>query len=143
MGPAFCFCVKNTVAVDDLAIFVFEQRNVEVAGKLFFELFYEVFGIVVAIDADREDLDLIPFFLSEKAFQLAELLCAVGSPLAAIEHQNGFLIAVNAGKRDPSPIHVLKRKVRGRIADFDPFEIGGRQIRAISGAELSARSGYY
>lgn len=87
MRPAFTAWVRDAVAIDDLAFFVFEQREIEIAAEsLVFELLDELLRILVAVDANREDLHFILFFFGEEAFQLAELLCAVGSPLAAVEH---------------------------------------------------------
>lgn len=59
--PSFAAGVVNTVPFDDFAAFVFEQGKVKVAGKSLFELLHELFGIVVAVYTDGEDLNLIFF----------------------------------------------------------------------------------
>ena len=95
MRPSFAAGVVNTVPFNDLAAFVFEQGKVKVAGKSLFELLHKLFGIVVAVYTYREYLNPILFIWGEQAFQLAELLCAVGSPLAAIKYQDILLATVD------------------------------------------------
>jgi hypothetical protein len=56
---------------------------------------HHFFRCVMTVDADREDLNLILFFLSQKSLQLTELLSAVGSPLPAIKHQDNFLLVID------------------------------------------------
>ena len=59
--PALAVRIENAVAVDYLVVFVFEKREVEIAGKSLFEFLHKVFGIVVTVDAYREDLNPILF----------------------------------------------------------------------------------
>ena len=61
----------------------------------------------MAIDADRQDLDRFFLFFSQKALQLTELLCAVGSPTAPVENQHGILFSTEVGERNQLAIHVL------------------------------------
>jgi hypothetical protein len=37
VGPAFALRVENTVAVDNLMVFVLQQRKVEVPGEFLFQ----------------------------------------------------------------------------------------------------------
>ena len=59
--PALAVRIENAVAVDYPVVFVFEKRKVEIAGKSLFELLHKLFGIVMTVDADREDLHSILF----------------------------------------------------------------------------------
>ena len=61
MGPATPVRVKYAVAIDHLVIFVFQQRKVELTFEAFAEHLGEFFGVLMAVDADRQDLD--PLFL--------------------------------------------------------------------------------
>ncbi len=61
MWPAGTVRVEYTVAVDDFAVFVFQQREVEFTFEPVAEHLGEFFGVFMAVDADREDLDF--FFL--------------------------------------------------------------------------------
>jgi len=61
MGPAGTVRIEYAVAINHLVVFVLQQRTVElplerVAGNL-----GEFFGVLMAVDADRQDLDF--FFL--------------------------------------------------------------------------------
>ena len=57
----------------------------------------ELFGIVVAVRADGEDLRRVALLLVPKVFQLAELGDAIGSPMAAIEDEEDILFAAKVG----------------------------------------------
>lgn len=61
MGPAFAVGIKDAVAIDHLVVFVFQQRKVELTFEAFAEHLGEFFGVLMAVDADRQDLDF--FFL--------------------------------------------------------------------------------
>ena len=50
----------------------------------------------MAVDAHRKDFNRI--FLLEQVFQLAELLRAVGSPVATIEYQDNIFLAAKVGQ---------------------------------------------
>jgi hypothetical protein len=125
MRPAFVVRVEDAVAVDDLVIFVFKQWEIEIARESLLELLHKFFRCVVTVDADREDLNLILFFRSQKFLQLTELLSAVGSPLASIKHQDNFLFIIDFRQCNSPPVHVLQREVRRDVPDFNPFQIGG------------------
>ena len=64
------------------------------------------------VDADREDLNTILFFFGQKALQLAELLRAVGSPLASIKHQDDVLLTIDFRKSNSPSVHVFQGEVR-------------------------------
>jgi hypothetical protein len=53
----------------------------------------KLLGKIVAVDTHRENLNLFFFLFVEQTFQLAELLCAVGSPVAAVKDQDNILLA--------------------------------------------------
>ena len=131
MRPTLAVRIENTISVDDLAVFVFEQRKVQIAGKSLFELLHELFGIVMAVDADREDLNLTLFVRGQEALQLTELLRAVGSPLATIKYQDDVPVTIDFRKRNPLSVHVLECKVGRCVADFDPLRFGRGQIRPV------------
>src|SRR5262245_20425277 len=98
MRPAFSFRIKDAIAVDDFVAFVLKHWEVKIAGKSLFQLLYVFFAVLVAVDADRQDLHLFFLFFRQKIFQLAELFGAVGSPVASIEYQHKGLLAANGGK---------------------------------------------
>jgi len=50
----------------------------------------------VTVDADRQNLSAILTLCMQKAFQLAELMDAVGSPMAPVEHQDDVFFATKA-----------------------------------------------
>ena len=88
----------------------------------------------MAVDADRQYLNLLFFVLGQKAFQLPELLGAVGSPVSAVKDQDDVFLAAEVGKRNLPSVHILKSKVRCHISHFDSFEIRGLQVFPIFGA---------
>jgi hypothetical protein len=51
----------------------------------------------MAVDAHRQNLRLSFFLTGQEAVQLAELFCAVGSPLAAVKYQHDVLFAPEIG----------------------------------------------
>ena len=61
MGPAGTVRIEDTVAVDDFMVFVFQERKVELSFEPVAEHLGEFFGILMAVDADCQDLDF--FFL--------------------------------------------------------------------------------
>jgi hypothetical protein len=93
VGPTFALGIQDAVAVDHLVILILEEEKVIVSGKTFLQLLNESFGVLVAIDADCQNLSSSLFLLGQDIFQLAELPCAVGSPLAAVKDQNDALLA--------------------------------------------------
>jgi hypothetical protein len=76
-------------------------------------------------------LNLLFFFFTEQTFQLAELLRAVGSPLAAVEDKDDALLTPKVGQRDLFPVQVFEREIRRRLTHLDPVEIGWGQVRAV------------
>jgi hypothetical protein len=88
----------------------------------------------VAVDADRQYLNLLFFVLGQKAFQLPELLGAVGSPMSAIKDQHDVFLTSEVGKGNLLSVHVLKSKVRRCISHFDSFEVRGLQVFPFFGA---------
>ena len=85
----------------------------------------------MAVDADRQDLNLLFFLLGQKAFQLPELLRAVGSPLAPVKYQDHILPAPEIGERDSRSVQVLKSKVGRRITYLDSVKVRGLQVSSI------------
>ena len=65
MRPAPPVRIKDPVAVNDFVIFVLEQGKIEFPGKPLLEFLNELLGVIVAVDADRQDLDRFLFFLGE------------------------------------------------------------------------------
>ena len=84
--PTFAVGIKNSVAVDHFMIFVFEQREIELAVETFAQHLGEFLRLVMVVDADREDLGFFFLRFGQKAFQLPELFKAEGSPVAAVEN---------------------------------------------------------
>ena len=89
-------------------VFVFQQRKIEFSRECpLLELFHQLLGIVMRINADRQDLNLILTILFQKTFQLPELRSAVWSPMAAIKNKDYILLATEVRKRDPAPVHIF------------------------------------
>lgn len=66
MGPAFAvWIIEDAVTVNDLVIFVLQQREIEVPGESLLELLDELLRFVMGVDADCQDLDRFLFFLGE------------------------------------------------------------------------------
>jgi hypothetical protein len=61
MGPAGTVRIEYAVAINHLVVFVFQQRKVELPFEPVAEHLGEFFGVLMAVDADRQDLDF--FFL--------------------------------------------------------------------------------
>ncbi len=92
MRPATAIRIKNAIAVDDLVVLVLEQGKVELSTKSLLQLLYKLLRILMSVNANCQDLNSFLFFLSQKALQLPELLCAVRSPMAAIKNQDYILL---------------------------------------------------
>jgi hypothetical protein len=90
----------------------------------------------VAVDTHRENLDLFFFLFIEQTFQLAELLRAVGSPVAAVKDQHNILLAAKVGKGNSSPVEIFQSEVRCGLSDLDSVKIRRREIRPILGTQL-------
>ncbi len=56
MRPAPAVRIENTVTVDDLVIFVFEQRKIELSLESLAQHLAEFFRLGVRVHAHREDL---------------------------------------------------------------------------------------
>ena len=56
MGPTLTIRIQNAVAIDDLVIFVLEQRKIELSRESLLQLLDELLRFLMAVDADREDL---------------------------------------------------------------------------------------
>ena len=61
VGPTTTVRVEYAVAIDHLVVFVFQQRKVELPFETDAHHLGEFFGVLMAVDADRQDLD--PLFL--------------------------------------------------------------------------------
>ena len=59
MGPTVAVRIENSVAVDHFVILVFEEGKIKIALEAFAQHLAEFFRIVVAVDADREDLHFL------------------------------------------------------------------------------------
>ena len=59
MGPRRTVRVEYAVAIDHLVVFVFQQRKVELSFESIAQHLGEFFGVLMAVDADRQDLDLL------------------------------------------------------------------------------------
>jgi len=129
MGPPATIRIKNAVAVDDLVIFVLEQRKIQLTGgEPLLQLLDKLLRKLMAVNADCQNLDLSLLFLGQKALQLPELLCAVRSPMAAVKDKNYVLLSPKIRQGNLLPIHILKGKVGGCIPYFDPVEVLRRQL---------------
>lgn len=93
MGPALAAGIQNAVAVDDFMAFVFQERKIVIPRTALLEFLQKFLRIIGAVDAYGEYLCFFLFLFVKKPFQLAELLCAVGSPVAAIEDQHDIFLA--------------------------------------------------
>ena len=63
MRPALAVWIKDSIAVDDFMVSIFKQWKIEVPGKSLLYLLHKLFRIFVAVDADREYLNLLFFVL--------------------------------------------------------------------------------
>ena len=143
MGPSLAIRVENAVTIYDLVVFVLKKGKVELSsGEPLFQLLDELLRFVVAVDADRQNLDLSLLFFSQKAFQLPELLRAVGSPMAAVKEQDDILLAAKVGKGNPLTIHVLKSEIGRSISYLNPVKVRWFQIGPIFRAELPVGRGH-
>jgi hypothetical protein len=95
MRPASSLRIQEAVAIDDLVVFVLQQREIVLARRSRLKLADEFTAVLRGIDADRQDFRV---FLAENVFQLAELLRAIGSPVTAIKDQHDVLLAPVVGK---------------------------------------------
>jgi hypothetical protein len=77
--------VVDTEGLDQVRVRIRQQREREA------ELAGQRFGVLERIDAERDELSAALAEGLELTLQLAELLAAVGSPVAAVEHQHGEL----------------------------------------------------
>ena len=136
VGPAFAVGIQNAVAVDYFVVFVLEERKVVLSGKFLLQLFDKLLRKIVAVDTHRENLDLFFFLFIEQTFQLAELLRAVGSPVAAVKDQHNILLAAKVGKGNSSPVEIFQSEVRCGLSDLDSVKIRRREIRPILGTQL-------
>lgn len=82
----------------------------------------------MTVNADRQDLNLLFFFFVQEAFQLAELLRAVGSPLAPVKYQDDVLFVSEIAERYSPSVKIFKSEVRRRIAYLNSFKVGSLQI---------------
>jgi len=94
--PALAVRVQDTVAVDDGMISVLKQGKIEFSGESLLDFLDELLGVLVAVDAHRQDLRVVLLFLGQKALQLPELFRAVRSPVAAIKDQNHIFLTGKA-----------------------------------------------
>ena len=97
MGPAFALGIQDAVTIDDFVILVFKKGKVIVSGKTFLQFLNESSGVLVGIDAHCQNLSFFLLLLCQNIFQFAELLGAVGSPLAAVKDQNEALFSPEVG----------------------------------------------
>jgi len=124
MRPTATIRIENAIAIYDLVILVLEQRKVEFgAWEPLLEFLDELLRKLMAVNANRQNLDPLLLFFSQKAFQLPELLRAVGSPVAAVKYQDDVLLASKVREGYSLPIHILKRKVRDLLSDFNPIKV--------------------
>lgn len=65
MGPTLSVGIENSVAVNHLVVFVFQKRKVVIAGKSVLELLNKFLGVFMAVDAYRQDLNLLFFLLAK------------------------------------------------------------------------------
>lgn len=140
--PAAAIGIENTVAVDNLMAFVFEQGKIELSRVTpLLELLHKPLRILMRVNADPQDLNSFLFFLSQKALQLPELRSAVGSPMAAIKNQDYIFPALEIRQRNSLSVHILQCKIWRLIPNSDPFQIGGLQASPVLGAQLSVEQG--
>jgi len=59
MRPATAVRIENTITVDHLVIFVFEQRKIEVSLESLAQHLAEFFRLRVRVDAHRENLSFL------------------------------------------------------------------------------------
>ena len=90
----------------------------------------------MAVNADGQYLDVLLFVFGQKAFQLPELLSAVGSPLATVKNQDDIFLASEVGQGHSISVHVLQREVWRRLSYLDSFEVCGFQIAPVFEAQL-------
>ena len=90
----------------------------------------------MGVDTDGQNLYLPISLIREQSFQLSELPYAEGSPVSPVKNQHHLPSPVKIGEGDFVPIHVLKGKIRGPIADLDPFQVGGIQGGRVGGLRL-------
>jgi hypothetical protein len=62
MGPTLPVGIQDPVPIDNLVVLVLQEREAVISGKLLLKLLDELLGIIVAVDAHRENLNLV-FFL--------------------------------------------------------------------------------
>lgn len=82
----------------------------------------------MAVNADRQYLGVFFFLFSEKAFQLAELLRTVGSPLAPVKYQHDVPFVSKIAERYSRSVNVFKGEIRRYIAYLNSFKVGSLQI---------------
>ena len=65
MRPSLAVGIENSVAVNHLVVFVFQKREIVIAGKSVLELLNKFLGVFVTVDAYRQDLNLVFFLLAK------------------------------------------------------------------------------
>jgi hypothetical protein len=134
MGPAPSVWVENPIAIYHLVVFIFQEREIIVAWRSSLKLADKIATLLLAVHAHRKDFGV---FFAKDIFQLAELLRAIRSPMAAVKYQDDILLAAIVGKRDGFAVLTLQTEIRSGFANFDPLEIRCGQIAAVLWAELS------
>ena len=77
----------------------------------------------MAVDADRQNLNLLLFFFCQKAFQLAELLRAVGSPLPSVEYEDDVLFVLEITEGYSLSIKIFQSEIRSCISHLNSLKI--------------------
>jgi hypothetical protein len=102
-------------------IWIREQRKVE--ARIAFEFVAQELGSLMRVDADGEDFDAVAVLARKQRFQLAKLIGAIRSPVAAIEDQHDcFLIAITR-ERNRLAVLIFEREIGRFLANFEPVEI--------------------
>jgi len=135
--PAFSVGIEDAVTINHFVVLVFQKRKIVVSRKSFLQFLDELFGVLMAIDARCQNLSFFFFLLGKKTFQLGELLCAVGLPLAAVKDQNDALFSAEVGQRERFPFHVFEGEIRRRLTHLNPAEIHWRQVCSVFWPSLS------
>lgn len=154
MRPAPTPGVEETITVDHAVAGVLEEWKAEDErrrrrgrsagdpgpGRVGFrQVAQELPRLRVGIDADREDPRLGSGGFVEKSFQLAELMNAVRSPAAAVEHEHDVGVSSKIRECDRNARLAFEREVRGGITHPHSVEVGRRKISAVPRAEPTSR----
>ena len=90
----------------------------------------------MAVDTNRQNLDLLFLLLRQQTFQLPELFYAEGSPITPVKNQNHCLLPAKVRQSDALALHVFKGEVGRGLPSFDSLRIRWAQIGTIFGTQL-------